>query len=213
MMLGAAQIEEAVRQAGLEPIEQQMAAKFGAFAELLLRWNAKMNLTAIRTPAGILQHHFLECIFCAQQLPQEACTLLDFGSGAGFPGVPIAICRPEMRVTLAESQGKKAAFLREAVRTLRLDAAVFAARVETMAPASRFDVVAMRAVDKMEKAMGAAALRVAEGGWLVLLSTAAAEQSGLGGELDRFEVQRAAPVPGSARRELRMLRHVPRGTT
>lgn len=207
MTLGAAQIEEAVIKAGLEPISSEAAGQFARFADLLVRWNARMNLTAIRTPAEILQHHFLECIFCAQQLPGEAGTVLDFGSGAGFPGIPIAICRPEVRVTLAESQGKKAAFLREAMRTLGLRAEVFGGRVETMDGGRRFDVVTMRAVDKMAEATRAASERVVAGGWLAVLATGSAEQV-----LTGFNMERRLAVPGARSRELQLWRHVPRGT-
>ena len=69
-----------------------------------------MNLTAVREPEAIIRRHFVECAFAAQHLPTDITTLLDYGSGAGLPGIPIAICRPEIRVTLAEAQGKKAPF-------------------------------------------------------------------------------------------------------
>ena len=98
--------------------------QLAAYLALLLKWNSKLNLTAVREPAEIVRRHLVECIQCAQALP-EVRTLLDFGSGAGLPGVPIAIVRPEIRVTLGESQGKKSAFLREVVRTLGLNAEVF----------------------------------------------------------------------------------------
>jgi len=91
-----------------------LASEFGAYAALLIRWNARMNLTAVRDEEGILRRHFAESIVCARILPPGITTLLDFGSGAGFPGLPIALCRREIAVTLAESQGKKVAFLREA---------------------------------------------------------------------------------------------------
>ena len=100
---------------------------------------------------------------------RECRTLLDFGSGAGLPGIPIAIVRPEIRVTLGESQGKKAAFLREVVRILGLNAEVFDQRIEKMAANRVFDVVTLRAVDKMAEACRAGADRVRAGaGWLCL---------------------------------------------
>src|ERR1700739_2299273 len=112
----------------LGPLSPEIAAKFDEYLALILRWNARMNLTAIREPNEILRRHFVESIACAQELPTVILTLLDFGSGGGFPGLPIALCRPEISVTLAESQGKKAAFLNEAVRTLNLNTKVFAGR-------------------------------------------------------------------------------------
>ena len=97
-------------------------------------------------------------------------TLLDFGSGAGFPGLPIHLLLPHLHVTLAESQNKKATFLREATRTLRTDTQVWSARAEALPPQKTYDVVTMRAVDDMETAIKAALARVTPGGWLTVLA-------------------------------------------
>lgn len=142
---------------------------FVSYLSLILRWNARLNLTAIRDPEAILSRHFVECIACARALPGEIGSLLDFGSGAGFPGIPIAICRPEIEVTLAESQGKKAAFLHEVVRTLGLRVKVHGGRAEEISAA--FDCVALRAVDKMESAIFVASKLVRTGGWLAAMTT------------------------------------------
>jgi 16S rRNA (guanine527-N7)-methyltransferase len=163
-------IARAVEQAGFRAISTGKAQKFAQYLDLLLKWNARLNLTAIREPEAILQRHFLECIQCAQLLPSVA-TLLDFGSGAGLPGIPISILRPEIHVTLGESQAKKTAFLREAVRTLNLNATVFDGRIETMA--SQFDAVTLRAVDKMAAACQLAQERLKPAGWMVLFATEA----------------------------------------
>jgi len=145
-------------------------AQLSTYLNLLLRWNARTNLTAIRDPEGIVCRHFGEGLFCglqlAKRLPPQA-TVLDFGSGAGFPGLPIQLLLPEFCVTLAESQGKKAAFLREAVRTLGLSAEVWADRTESMPPTRRFHAVTLRAVDHMELALETARSRVEPGGLLV----------------------------------------------
>jgi 16S rRNA (guanine527-N7)-methyltransferase len=131
------------------------------YLELILKWNTRMNLTAIRSPEEIVRRHFGESLFVGVHL--GACgTLLDFGSGAGFPGVPIQLLRPEVQVTLAESHGKKAAFLHEVVRSLGLHSEVWAGRVEAMPGARRFDAVALRAVDEMERAVGEAGFRARE---------------------------------------------------
>jgi 16S rRNA (guanine527-N7)-methyltransferase len=166
----AAEIERAVDDAGLKKLQPGQAEQFANYLELLIRWNAKMNLTAVREPSEIVRRHFLECIECAQALPVVD-TLLDFGSGAGLPGVPIAIVRPDIGVVLGESQGKKAAFLREVVRTLGLNAQVYDGRVEQMASERVFDVVTLRAVDRMQVAARTALGRVRQGGWLVLFGT------------------------------------------
>ena len=138
---------------------------------LLLRWNARTNLTAVRDPEAILQRHFLESIAVAQALPAGIATLLDYGSGAGFPGIHIAVCRPEIAVTLAESQNKKAAFLQEAVRVTGISARVHSGRAEALA--TQFDCITLRAVDHMDQAVRSAAKLVAPNGWLAPLTTRA----------------------------------------
>jgi 16S rRNA (guanine527-N7)-methyltransferase len=146
--------------------------QLGTYLDLLLRWNARTNLTAIREPEEIVRRHFGESLFVGVHLAPllgPVATLLDFGSGAGFPGLPIQLFLPELNVTLAESQGKKASFLREAVRTLGSKTEVWAERVERMPADRRFDVVALRAVDKMDSALVAAEGRVAAGGLLAVL--------------------------------------------
>lgn len=156
--------------AGSTPLTDHQSATFSAYLALLQRWNARTNLTAIRDEDSILSRHFLESILTARLLPENVSNLLDFGSGAGFPGLPIAILHPHLPVTLAESQHKKAAFLREAVRTLRLPSVtVHSARAETL-PA-RFDSVTLRAVDNMQQAVPAAIDLLAPAGWLSILTT------------------------------------------
>jgi 16S rRNA (guanine527-N7)-methyltransferase len=127
-------------------------------------------LTAVRDADGILSRHFVESIACAQSLPTGIHTLLDFGSGAGFPGIPIALCRPGIAVTLAESQLKKAAFLEETVRVLAIAAKVHAGRAETLS--ETFHCVVLRAVDRMPQAVQAAARLVGPDRWLALMTTA-----------------------------------------
>jgi 16S rRNA (guanine527-N7)-methyltransferase len=159
---------------GPTPLRPALCTQLSTYLDLLLKWNARTNLTAIRDPEDIVRRHFGESLFTGLQLasllPANA-TLLDFGSGAGFPGLPIQLLYPELRVTLAESQGKKASFLREAVRTLNLPTEVWAARVDTLPPTRRFDAVTLRAVDNMQQALMDAVPRVAPNGWLVALTT------------------------------------------
>lgn len=171
------------------------------YLALLMKWNARMNLTAARTPEEIVRRHFAECIFAAQQIPDKVKTLLDFGSGAGLPGIPIAICRPKIGVTLAESQGKKAAFLREVVRTLGLKAEVWAGRVEAMAPERVFDAVTLRAVDRMAAACRVAVKRLIMGGWMAVFVTRRTEEA-LDG-LEGIEWSESVAIPGSEQEVLR----------
>jgi 16S rRNA (guanine527-N7)-methyltransferase len=158
-------------EAGQAPLDATQTQRFEELLSLFLRWSARINLTAIRDKDGILKRHFVESIACARALPAGISTLLDFGSGAGFPGIPIALCRPEIAVTLAESQGKKAAFLREAVRVLGLCTTVHSGRAEALT--AEFDCVTLRAVDKMELAVQSSIKLVRPGGWLALMTTTA----------------------------------------
>jgi len=167
----AERLNHLLASAGLDSLDSVTSARFEGYCALLLRWNARMNLTAIRDVEGILSRHFVESIACARALPKGIATLLDFGSGAGFPGIPIALCRAEIAVTLAESQGKKSAFLREAVRALGIPAIVHSGRAEILM--SQFDCVTLRAVDRMGQAVETAAKLVATNGWLALMTTVA----------------------------------------
>ena len=166
-----ARLNLVLQEAGLEPLDSQSTRRFGTYYSLFIRWNERLNLSAIRDEQGILSAHFVESIAVARCLPNGITSLLDFGSGAGLPGVPIALCRPEIEVTLAESQGKKAAFLEELLRVLGLNANVHAGRAETLGAV--FDCVILRAVDRMPKAVEAAISRVAPQGWLALMTTTA----------------------------------------
>ncbi|HEY2470818.1 MAG TPA: 16S rRNA (guanine(527)-N(7))-methyltransferase RsmG [Terracidiphilus sp.] len=157
--------------AGLDPVQKATRTKFDSYLSLMQHWNSRINLTAIRDAESIMSRHFVESIACAQFLPTGIDSLLDFGSGAGFPGIPIALCRPEIVVTLAESQSKKAAFLQEAVRTLELTCKIWPRRAEELG--HQFDCVILRAVDQMERAVAAAAELVKPGRWLAILTTQA----------------------------------------
>jgi len=86
--------------------------------ELLLRWNQKVNLTRITSLTDAVRYHYCESLYLAQSLPKRALRIIDIGSGGGFPGIPLAIYRPDCEVTLVESHQRKAVFLGEAVRNL-----------------------------------------------------------------------------------------------
>jgi 16S rRNA (guanine527-N7)-methyltransferase len=165
----AKRLNAALDAAGMAPLEPSLDARFTNYLSLILRWNQRVNLTAIRDEAGILSRHFVESIACARALPAGIGTLLDLGSGAGFPGIPIALCRSEITVTLAESQGKKAAFLQEAVRLLGISSKIHGRRAEELHVT--FDCVTLRAVDRMPEAVETAAGLVRNGGWLALMTT------------------------------------------
>jgi 16S rRNA (guanine527-N7)-methyltransferase len=191
-------LQQLLANAGLSGLPPEQLSGFVRYLALIQHWNAHINLTAVRDEEGILSRHFVECIGCARALPAGIVTLLDFGSGAGFPGIPIALCRPEIQVTLAESQGKKAAFLSEAVRMLELSSRVYAGRAESLG--GIFDAVILRAVDKMAEAVGVAASLVKAGGWLCLMTTEE-DLSHLQNEAGPgFTWHNSAHLPGSDRR-------------
>ena len=142
------------------------------YLDLLLRWNARVNLTAVREPEQIVTRHFGESLFAAKLLtsagPQGPIRVADVGSGAGFPGIPIKLWAPQIQLTLIESQNKKTAFLREVVRTLQLDGAeVFCGRAEQWGKTA--ELVTLRAVERFERALPVAASLVAPEGKLALL--------------------------------------------
>jgi len=195
------QLQTLLPESGIRQLDAAALAKFDDYLKLILRWNARTNLTAIRHAEGIVSRHFLESIACAAALPVGVRTLLDFGSGAGLPGVPIAICRPEISVTLAESQSKKAAFLREAVSVLGLNARVFPGRAESLR--EEFDCVTMRAVDRMERAVSDGESLVRSGGFLALLTTEA-EFPRVEAKLSKVRWLEANPTPGSEQRVIRL---------
>ena len=114
--------------------------------QLLVKWNRVLNLTSIRDTEEAVVRHYCECLFFALLLPATG-RVLDLGSGAGFPGVPVAILRPEMRVTLLESHQRKAVFLREAARELT-NVNVVPKRAEDTT--GDWDLVVSRAVDPQE---------------------------------------------------------------
>ena len=144
-----------------------LVGQLSVYLDLLLRWNGRTNLTAVRQPEQIVQRQMGESLFAARFLTDGCGTLLDFGSGAGFPGIPIQVLRPDLHVTLAESQGKKASFLREAVRVIGLASTVWAARAEQMPGERRFGAVAVRSVDDSAAMLPLAWERVRPGGLLL----------------------------------------------
>jgi 16S rRNA (guanine527-N7)-methyltransferase len=103
------------------------------YIKILLAWNEKVNLTAIRHPLEILNRHFCESMYAAGAVPVENGRLADVGSGGGFPGLPLKIMRPDLQVFLIESSIKKATFLAEVVRDLGLtEARVLVGRYEEL---------------------------------------------------------------------------------
>src|SRR5258707_7533246 len=121
------------------------------YTQLLAKWNRTYNLTAVREPLEMVSHHLLDSLAVIRHLPMaEGTTLADAGSGAGLPGVPLAIACPGWRVTVNDASEKKAAFLRQAVIELDLgNVEVHEGRLEAWRPAARFAVVISRALAEL----------------------------------------------------------------
>jgi 16S rRNA (guanine527-N7)-methyltransferase len=143
--------EETIRRALGEfqlEIDGKQVVQIQQYISLLLTWNEKVNLTAIRDPLEILYRHFCESMFAAVAVPLENGRLADVGSGGGFPGLPLKIIRPDLSVYLVESNVKKATFLAEVTRELGLtDARVIVNRYEDIhEEVAPLDFVCSRAV-------------------------------------------------------------------
>ena len=143
--------EETVRRALGEfqiPVDFTQIVLIQQYIGTLLRWNEKLNLTAIRDPLEILYRHFCESMFAAGAIPVDKGRLADIGSGPGFPGIPLKIARPELELCLVESNIKKGTFLAEVVRELQLiNTRVLISRYEELGEEiSPLDYVCSRAV-------------------------------------------------------------------
>jgi len=137
-----------------------------AYVELLERWNAAYNLTAVRDPADMVTRHLIDSLAIARHV--QGATLADLGSGAGLPGIPLAIAAPEREILLVDSNGKKARFLREAVRRLGLARVrVAESRVENVE--GSFDCITARAFASLAEMLGwGGHLLAQDGTWLAL---------------------------------------------
>jgi 16S rRNA (guanine527-N7)-methyltransferase len=146
------------------------------YVALLVKWNRTYNLTAIRDPLAMVAHHLLDSLAVLPHLPlaRTGARLADAGSGAGLPGIPLALARPQWRVALAESSQKKAAFLRQAAIELALDnVEVHEGRVEAWRPATLFDVVISRAFAALTEFLALCRHLVAPSGVLAAMTGAA----------------------------------------
>ena len=127
-------------------LDPALAEPLTRYLALLLRWNAAYNLTAIRDPREMVTKHLLDSLAMAPFVASVS-TLADLGTGAGLPGIPLAIAMSGLRVTLVESNGKKARFMREAVRTLGLgNAEVAESRIEALNRPNVFMAITARAL-------------------------------------------------------------------
>lgn len=133
-------------------LEPRQMERLHEHYKLLVRWNRRLSLTSIRGEADIIERHYCESLFLGAHLPNGDLSIADIGSGAGFPGLPVAILRTECSITLIESNQRKAVFLRESCRDLA-NVRVVSARAEDVT--LHFDWVISRAVAAPEVRLAA----------------------------------------------------------
>ncbi|HUQ25065.1 MAG TPA: 16S rRNA (guanine(527)-N(7))-methyltransferase RsmG [Burkholderiales bacterium] len=155
-------------------LPEEARAQLMRYVALLEKWNRTYNLTAIDDPLRMVSHHLLDSLVVVPHLPMPGeARLADAGSGAGLPGIPLAVARPQWRVVLAEVSEKKTAFLRQAALELGLrNVEVHQGRVEQWQPAQRFAVVISRAFAELARFIAACRHLVAPGGVLAAMKGA-----------------------------------------
>lgn len=207
-----ADIEPLLR-TGLEELgldADALSAPLLAYLALLLRWNATYNLTAIRDPHEMVTKHLLDSLAMVPFVPDAP--LADLGTGPGLPGIPLAIARPGCTVTLVESNGKKARFLREAVRTLGLpNARVAESRAENLAEPGAHAAITARALATLDRIIEVGGHLLAPGGQLLAMKaeTVAAEAAVLPAGW-RLAAVHPLAVPGlAAVRQLAVVERAP----
>jgi 16S rRNA (guanine527-N7)-methyltransferase len=183
-------------------IRPDLADKIRVYSALLLKWNRTISLTRVSDPIEIIKFHFGESLFAASQVNFGESRLADVGSGAGFPGIPIAMVVPGLQVTLIESNSRKCAFLSEVARELRLtNIRILRHRMENVdSSEGPFDFVAARALGHLDELLAWAKTNATAAGKVVLWL----------GEADSRELSRKSGwtwqdpvlIPGSDRRYL-----------
>lgn len=194
-------IRNALREFGIEASPEQVL-RIQQYMAILLVWNEELNLTAIRDPLDILYRHFCESMYAGVSVPVENGRLADVGSGAGFPGLPLKILRPELQVFLIESNVKKATFLAEVVRELGLaDARVLVSRYEELGEeVAPLDFVCSRAVGEFGALLDwAGSKQVAARQVILWIGTRDLEEIR---RIKTWEWREPIPVPHSVRRLL-----------
>lgn len=154
---------------GLDPA---LAGPLARYLALMLRWNAAYNLTAIRDPREMVTKHLLDSLAMAPAVAGLP-TLADLGTGPGLPGIPLAIATPGLHVTLVESNGKKARFMREALRQLGLgNAEVAESRIEALDRPGRFAAITARALATLPQILALGGHLIADDGALLAMKGA-----------------------------------------
>ena len=148
-----------------------IGAPLTAYLDLLQKWNRVYNLTAVRDPQRMITHHLIDSLAVLPYLDAAPVQrVLDVGSGAGLPGIPLALARPQWAVTLLDSNHKKGAFLQQAITELAMaNAQVFVGRVEAFVPGEPYDVAISRAFSDLATFAAAAVRQIGRSGRLIAM--------------------------------------------
>jgi 16S rRNA (guanine527-N7)-methyltransferase len=196
----AAEIEKQIPAFGLSLGQPRVALLARYLGELDL-WRRRTNLTGPLSAEDLVSHALESAL--GEKLIPHGIRLLDIGSGAGLPGIPLAIARPDIAVTLLEPRGRRAAFLRHAARTVPVgNVEVLEVRVQSL-EGSRYDVATARAVGNLAEHIGGAPFLVPGGALLAWTADARALEAPLA---RLFSLETVLPVPGSRRRVIALLR-------
>ncbi|MGB9244265.1 MAG: 16S rRNA (guanine(527)-N(7))-methyltransferase RsmG [Candidatus Acidiferrales bacterium] len=195
------QINEVLKPYGVLPAPE-IAVGIKNYIELLLKWNKSVSLTTVTKVDQILAFHFGESLFALPMLPVEKSRLADVGSGAGFPGIPLAMVRPSLDVTLIEPNAKKFAFLSEVIRQLSLPnvSAVRGRTDDLQSSNGRFEIVTARAVGQFSDLIGWTKDRITSGGKLILWVGDEDAKKIISDK--RFEWDSPVRIPGTDRRSI-----------
>ena len=155
------------------PLTEAQVSLFETYRETLLLWNSRMNLVSLQSSLDLPVRHFIDSLTLLPYLPAGPGSLLDIGSGAGFPALPVRIIRPDLRITLLEASRKKCSFLKELTRRLRLqDVTVLNTRLEELLKQPQrpsFDIITSRATLKLPVLLEMGLPLLKEGGILAAM--------------------------------------------
>jgi 16S rRNA (guanine527-N7)-methyltransferase len=206
-------LADGAKQMGL-PVSRELSEALATHYELLIKWAAKMNLTAIKDPVEAAHLHALDSLLFAELIdPDDTAKTVDVGSGAGFPGIPLALARPGLQMILLEPIRKRASFLRVALADLKLDARVVEGRLDESDPRGVWpaDLIVSRATIPPVELARLAAPKLSPGGRLILTAGAGAPDPSQLASPELMHVRRMErTLPGGELRVLDLLRRVDR---
>jgi len=191
------------------PLSAEQGKRLLAYQQLIQKWNAAYNLVGTSNSEELLQKHLLDSLSVMSHIQHSP--VLDVGSGAGIPGIPLAICKPELAITLLDSNGKKTRFMRQAVIELDLaNVQVEQTRIEQYRPQTAPETIVCRAFAPTEKALKLLQPVVAEGGVIVVMLGQALKQLPTSPAFSEI-ISKQVNVPGLVSERNLLLAHKLRG--